>query len=346
MFIKRKKSNLLMDIREIPTTNLLGNIVGFFAPMNGGKTEAMVQELKRARYYDLNFVAYNHGRNTREKDSIVVDGKDSFPAKTVSGMDDLREDLEKRIEYLNNCNGKEVGDLVNVNGIKHHVGNDISVVGIDEINLFCLEEKEVSETINFMSWCRDKNIALYVSGLLYDFRHRGFGQVHSILPYIDIKQEKKPACMAILDGGKKCTNTAKHTQRIWSESFVYELGLEELMNNVDKFNFVNKDKKRIIDKYFPAPFFDKTLRIEEAADGRNVYLPVCTGCASLPYKEEVFQVYDAIVGRKSDFNKINDSKLTGLIVNFLRDEAWVKQNGDRELQPIPFFRNRFGSYSK
>ena len=151
--------------------------------------------------------------------------------------------------------------------------------------------------------------------------------------------------MAILDDNQKCTNTAKHTQRIWSESFVYELGLEDLMSEVNKFNFVNKDKRRVVNEYVPAPFFDKTLRIEEATDGRNVYLPVCTGCASLPYKEEVFQVYDAIVGKKSDFNKINNLQLTSLIVNFLRDESWVKQNGERELLPIPFYRNRYGSYS-
>jgi len=196
-----------------------------------------------------------------------------------------------------------------------------------------------------MSLCRKKNVALYVSGLLYDFRHRGFGQVHSILPYIDIKQEKKPACMAILDDNQKCTNTAKHTQRIWSESFVYELGLEDLMSEVNKFNFVNKDKRRVVNEYVPAPFFDKTLRIEEATDGRNVYLPVCTGCASLPYKEEVFQVYDAIVGHNSISDRITDPQLINLVVDFLQDEAWIKQDKSGRLQPTPFYRNRYGSYS-
>jgi len=333
-----------MDIREIPTTNLLGNIIGFFAPMNGGKTEAMVQELKRARYYDLNFIAYNHVRNTREKDSIVVDGKDSFPAKTVTDMCELRDDLEGRIAVMESQDDHEISEVITIKGVNHYGRSPLSVVGIDEINLFCLSEGEVRETIDFMSWCRNENVALYVSGLLYDFRHRGFGQVHSILPYIDIKQEKKPACMAILKDEKKCTNTAKHTQRIWSYDFVLELGLENLMDDVKKFNFVNKDRQRIVNEYVPAPFFDKTLRIEEAEDGRNVYLPVCTGCASLPYKEEVFQVYDAIVKRNLVSKLVLNPKLAELIINFLQDEDWIRQDNER-LTPTPFYRNRYGSYS-
>ena len=89
-----------MDIREIPTTLLRGSTIGFFAPMNGGKTEGMIQELKRAAYYNLHPFAYNHARNTREVDAIVIDGKESYPATTVRDITHLQQDLEQKIQQL------------------------------------------------------------------------------------------------------------------------------------------------------------------------------------------------------------------------------------------------------
>ncbi len=323
---------------------LLGDIIGFFAPMNGGKTEGLMQELRRAWYYSLNTIAYNHERNTREKDTIVVDGKRKFKARTVSGMKELREDLEMRIDVLAADDaGKEVrGEKKKISKITHYRGFPLKVVGIDEINLFCLTEQEASDTLDFMKWCKSEKVALFVSGLLYDFRHFSFGYMNTILPYIDIKQEKKPACMALYDNGQKCTNTAKHTQRLWSGEFAVEQGLEVLVSGVSSFGFVDKEKKTVAEGYIPAPFFDKTVRIEEEKQNKVIYLPVCITCARLPFKEETFAVYRAIADGKTP--QLENEALLPPITNFLLLENWMRREGEK-YQALPYYRNAIGGFS-
>lgn len=335
-----------MDIREISTPKLLGNSIGFFAPMNGGKTEAEIQELRRAEYYGLNSIAYNHVLNSRETDLIVVDGKYEFPAKTAQDISWVKKDLEKRIEKImsprigyQGKNGK-----ITIDGVTHRKHQPLAVVGIDEANLFCLTEEEATKMIEFMGWCKSNNIALLLSALLYDFRQMKFGHVHSILPYIDIRQEKKPACMALYSDWTKCTDTAKHTQRVWSIDFVKETGLQDLLDNMDFFNYMDKDKCKITSKYVPAPFFDKTVRIEEEKDKKVIYLPVCTNCAVLPYKEETFKVYDAIIRGDDPHSAIENRDLTEAILSFLVGEKWVRK-AKKKFYPISYFRNRIGGFS-
>ena len=342
-----------MDIRENPVTSFLGECLGFFAPMNGGKTEAMIQELKRAGYYGLNSIAYNHSRNTREKDSIVIDGKEPYPGKTVSSMAELRADLEMRIENLKSqkigLQGTN-GEIV-LQGVHHQKDLPLRAIGIDEVNLFCLTEEETVEMLDFMQWSRqsEHQMVLYVSGLLYDFRHLPFAQVHSLLPYIDRREEKKPACMAIGSDKKKCIHTAKHTQRVWSIPFVEEAGLAELLSGMEYFDFRDKSGKDHFKEYVPAPFFDDTVRIEEVKDGRIIYLPVCNHCARLPFKTEVFAVYDAICHGDQRQDLLPSQLLFSRIIDFLSNpiEDWIRKDKTNGLYlPTQIHRNKIGGYSK
>ena len=350
MFIKGFGGIICMvDIREFSVSALAGNCIGFFAPMNGGKTQALVDELKRAWYYDCNSIAYNSERNTRERDAIVVNGEFRHPAKTVGSVPELRTDLEKRISQLGASQEGQRGEVVIIDDISHHRGWPLRVVGIDEVNLFSLTASEAREMMDLMNWCIKKDIVLYVAGLIYDFRHLPFGQVHSLLPYVDIKIDKKPACMVIDSSGQKCVRTAKHTQRLWKMSYSQERGLNDV--ELPRVDFVDKDKKPVVDHYVAAPFFDQTVLIESgqnAGRGRNVvYLPVCTECARLPYREETFRVYDAIVRGGNPEAVLSNPQLTAGILEFLcsPDERWGKRESDGRIVALSHYRNEVGGFS-
>ncbi|MBU0457048.1 MAG: hypothetical protein ABH824_03485 [Nanoarchaeota archaeon] len=345
---------MAFDIGDISIEKLIGLSVGFFTPMNGGKTKAVVGELERSIHSGRNVMAYNSFVNIRDENNLVVDGRYKFPAKGAESVLFIKYDLERRRKIIMSRNvahqGKN-GDIV-IDGIKHKKYKPLSAIAIDEVNLFCLTEKDTEDIIGFIDWCKHNDFVLYVSGLLYDFRQRDFGYVRSILPYINFKQERKPVCKAIKINGEQCNNTALHTQRLWRLDFVKEVGLETLIDEMEIFCFSDKKGKDRFDAYVPAPFFDKTVRIEEAKDGRNIYLPVCGECARLPYKEEVFRVYDAIIKRKDLVEVEKNHILREAIISFLSDskEGWVEkisnpQKGDDRLVPINYYRNRIGCYS-
>ena len=306
-----------MNRKEVSSTYFLGKILGFFAPMNGGKTQAVVDELDRAAYYGLKTRAYNPASNTRERDAIVVNGERSYPAKTVGSIQELRDDLDKIID----------------------------MIAIDEINLFCLSQAQAEETLDFIFWCKENNKALLLSGLLYDFRHMPFGQVYALLPYVDIKSDEKPACMAVTSSGKLCQNTAQHTQRVWSLDFLNENQLGSETKHYKPFLFKDKARKGILSNYVAAPFFDKTVRIEETNDGRVKYLPVCTSCADIPFKDETFAVYDAIVMGDATFGHIGRPELSTAIFKFLEEEKWVQRDSSDVIRAVPFYRNMLGGFS-
>ncbi len=317
-----------MNRKEVSSTYFLGKILGFFAPMNGGKTKALVDELDRAAYYGLKTRAYNPASNTRERDAIVVNGERSYPAKTVANISELRDDLDFR----------------------KGLSKTIDMIAIDEINLFCLSKAQAKETLDFIFECKDMNKALLLSGLLYDFRHMPFGQVHALLPYVDIKSDEKPACMAVmLPSGKPCQNTAQHTQRVWSLDFLKENKLEREIEYNMEYNkpFLFKDKagKGILSNYVAAPFFDKTVRIEEANDGRVKYLPVCTSCAYVPFEEDTFKIYNAIIRGDKTFGHIEQSELSTAILKFLEEEKWVERDISGVLKAVPFYRNIIGGFN-
>ena len=224
-------------------------------------------------------------------------------------------------------------------------GYPLDVVGIDEANLFTLEPKEAGEMLDFLAWCRDESIAVFMAGLTHDFRHHNFGYIGAVLQYVT-QIPQKPVCMALdTDSGEKCQRAAMHTQRVWSQEFAHESGLEAYLRAEPHFDFVDKQGKHFADAYYPAPFFDKTLRIEEERDGRIKYLPVCTPCSRIPFKEEVFEIYDAITRGDATYGFMGQPELTTAVVTFLKSEKWVEQGPDTVLRPVPFYRNRIGSFS-
>ena len=71
-----------MDLSGIDFSYFFGKAIGFFDPtMNGGKTRALIKELDRGTRSGHNVMAYNSEKNSRERDSIVVNGEHPFPAK-------------------------------------------------------------------------------------------------------------------------------------------------------------------------------------------------------------------------------------------------------------------------
>jgi len=334
--------------QSVRIPDLFGLSIGFFDPMNGGKTEALIAELRRAPYFKTNAVAYNSSLNTRERDALVIDGERPFPAKTVSSIDEVKEDLERRIRDHKSFhfNRQSLGKIFEQEGIPQHRGYPLRVVGIDEANLFTLTPDDAQKMLDFLSWSREQGLAVYLAGLKYDFRHLPFGQIHAVLPYVDIQLSKKPVCMALRDNGETaCINTANHTQRVWSGEFAEEQGLSQYLASEPAFDFVDKDGTHFFDQYLPAPFFDQTMRIEESKDGRIKYLPVCNDCARVPYKNETFEIYNALVKGDHSFGFLGQTKLTTAILEFLVEEKWVEQNADGRLVPVPYYRHQAGGYA-
>lgn len=336
-----------MDIREISITGLRGKVVGFFSGMNGGKTRAEVGELDRAIHSGHNVMACNSSKNTRDGPNLVVNGRFPFPATQFNSANEIKDEYYRRMKIIMSDNPDLQGEngLIEIGGTSYQKYTPITVLGTDEINLFCLTEKDAMETVDLIHWGKKEKLYMPIAGLLFDFRHRPFGYVLSILPYVDIKWDKKPVCKAF-QTRKPCGEPASHTQRLWSVDFVKEQGLEELLDKMDRFNFVNKDGQVITDQYVAAPFFDKTLRIEEEKDGRVIYLPVDDSCARLPFKEETFAVYDQIVKGRNPYEGLSNKTLTNKVLEFLSDgfEGWVK-NDHGLFVPTPYHRNRLGGYS-
>lgn len=332
-------------LRSVRIPDLFGSSIGFFGPMNGGKTEGLIAELRRARYFQTNAVAYNSALNTRERNAVVIDGERPFPAKTVASIPELKEDLQKRLALHQSLSTsrEQRGKVFDQEGIPQYAGYPLRVVGIDEANLFTLTPGDAQKMIDFLDWSREEGLAVYLSGLKYDFRHLPFGYIHSVLPYIDIQISKKPACMAILDNGDECNNTANHTQRVWSAEFAREQGLEKYF--ASPFNFVDKDGAHFFDQYVPAPFFDKTVQIEGAKNGRIKYLPVCNDCAQVPLKAETFELYNALVRGDHSFGFVGQPELTTAILDFLVEEQWVERKGSGLLVPVPHYRHQVGGYA-
>lgn len=324
-----------MELKNLSFDQLKGYAIGWFGPMNGGKTRELVTELKRGEQAHLIVKAYLPSKTEREKNALVINNKEPYPARSIEKISEIKKDLESLIK-------------------KEEI-----VIGIDEINLFCLNEKETKELIDFIHWSKENQIVLYVAGLLYDFRQRPFGEVFSILPYLDIKYEcsVRPVCKAWSSDRTKgkpkpCGKPAFHTQRVWAKEYAKKEGLfEDLINQAGYFDFFDKENHLWEKEYLPAPFFDKTICTKEdkdLAEGKKTiaYLPVCHRCARLPFKEEVFRIYKEIF-QQNDL--IKQTPLTRKILQFLLAEGWVKEikgKYENHLSVSPFYPNELGSYTR
>ncbi len=339
-----------MDIKELSIGKLIEWkwAMMYLSVMNGGKTESLESELKRAEHAGFNVAAFNPMKNNRDGSSISVNGVYQRPAYSIETILQAKSQIEKVRSILSSDKIKHSGDdkgIIEIDGIEFKKNLPLSVVGIDEINLFCLTEKATKEVIGFLYWCRDNQILPYFAGLKKDFRHNDFGYVQRLEDYVNISSPKKPVCKGVKNG-VQCGEPAIHTQRLWSLDFVTKEGLEPLLGELELFPYVDKERNLDSDNYVAAPYFDQTLRIEAEKTKQIVYLPVCDECAKLPYKDEVFKIYHAII-RKEDPTKVLKSEvLTNSILNFLSNnfDGWVKKEGGLYV-PKNYYRNRLGGFS-
>ena len=338
----------MMDVNGIDFDYFLGKAIGFFdSTMNGGKTRALVKELDCAIRSGHNVMAYNSDKNSREQNSIVINGEHPFPARTVRNIPELRADLESKrhVNSTYTASPHMRGSPLLIDGMPQKRGYPLDVVGIDEANLFTLDPQGAQDLIDFLGWSRQNKIAVFMAGLTHDFRHHEFGYINSVLKYTTNNIPQKAICMALVDEqGSKCQRTAMHAQRVWSADFAGKMGLESYLKAEPHFNFVDKENRHYFNEYFPAPFFDKTVRIEEAQDGRIKYLPVCTDCARVPFRDETYDLYNAIVRGDHTFGLLGQPELTTAIVHFLQSENWIQEKSG-VLVPVPFYRINIGSYA-
>ena len=319
----------MVDLRDFSIKQLadFGQIIVIHSAMNGGKTETLTREMKRSLYFGINSMAYNSHLNVREKNAIVVDGTYHYPALTVSCVNEIKEDFIDRREKLEYFLDKPDtwGEKIDIRGVSHIKGYPLRVLGIDETNLFMLDNQSANEILKLADWCSAELIANYYAGLSHDFRHMEFGLFKKLIDYGDIVGQKKPACMGIPDKRVKCAKPATHTQRLWTREYANSQGLERLFD----YNYVDKKHKRIIGKFVPAPFFDLTVASEEAEEVRSseiIYLPSCRTCVKHPFKDETIRVFDSIRNGNDPYSTIDDVLIANKVLEFLTNplEGYVK----------------------
>jgi thymidine kinase len=333
-------------------------------PMNSAKTEDTVNELRQKRHFGGNVAAYNHGVNSRDGSHLAVDGRRQLEAVSVASIIELREDLERRASMLysrrvgENCDDRST---VLIDGISHKRRTPFVAVGIDEINLFSMTAKSANDVIDFLKWSRGVGLDVLCSGLLYDFRGEFFGHVRAIQQHVDnFIPVRKARCKAVYDRSQ-CGEIANHSQRVWSIDFAKTLGLGSILDQFELYDFANKDGDLIENRYVAAPYFDKTLRIEEEEDGRVIYFPVCHDCIKVPFKKEVFEVYNLLIdGAKSVDKLIGESSnhiLNRKIVEFLQGEKfagtndylsgsrWIRKNKKGLFELTAYHRTEVGTFS-
>ena len=330
----------MVDIRDFSIDELCnaGKIIVIHSAMNGGKTETLVKEMKRALYNGVNSMAYNTDINARERDAIVVDGKIFHPALTVGPISEIKKDFEDRRSQLEYFLDKPItwGEEIMIRGVPHIKGYPLRVLGVDEVNFFMKNDQEAREMLALADWCSNQKVASYFAGLSHDFRHMPFGLVERLIKYADMVGQKKPACMGIPEGEVKCSKPATHSQRLWTRQYAESQGLEHLPD----FNFVGKKHNRIVGLYVPAPFFDLTVasetKEEEARQSEIEYLPVCKDCAKHPYKNETGLVLDAIRKGVDPSSAVDDELITKKIINFLTHpfEGYVERTPEGIYVPL------------
>jgi thymidine kinase len=327
-----------------------GRVIGWFSTVNSAKSQKMGKAVEDSRQSNLNFAIYQHERNDRDEGLCVNGNNKLFNAITIGDINEAKEDLTDRIRMLrSNARAikKRVDEKGNIEykGMVHKKAWPLVVYAIDEANLFLLSKKEEEDFIEFMEWGREKGFIGLLAGLKYDFRQMPFGHIGDVLQYVEHQPVTRARCKAA-HTGTPCGKPAMHTQRLWKSDFADEVGLGELVEHMEMFDFATKDGDVVSEKFYAAPFFDKTVRIEKKdANGNKKieYIPVCNNCSRLPFKEETFKVYKEIISGK-DNTKMVDPELLKNITSFLVEEKWVKSDGGI-LVPIPSYHTEFGGYS-
>tara|TARA_Y100000310_G_C20696701_1_gene826219 strand:+ start:522 stop:1592 length:1071 start_codon:yes stop_codon:yes gene_type:complete len=352
-----------MDVRNewFGRNNNNGTVSFRFGPMNCGKTRDTVTAMQNRHHEGGNIICYNHAANSRDGDCLAVDGERQMPAVLTSTLDELILDLEMQVNKIFSRKVNEQGEQgkIEINGITHRKYRPVVAIAIDEVNLYAMNSTDSEDLLDFFDWCREVGLNVYSSGLMYDFRGRDFGHIRSILPRIEHILPVTSAKCKSVHQGQVCGEPAYNSQRVWRLDFLHSQKLEEIGEGMALYDFADKEGETIVGQYVAAPFFDRTLRIEEAKDGRVEYFPVCQSCFTVPFKDEVFMMYHEVIRnpqKPSDLiKKLSNKRLSLAVLKFLQGEVfddgrnlpgsqWIYQNEKGILIPMPNFRTPVGTY--
>ena len=343
--------------------NQRGTISFRFGPMNCGKTLDTVTAMNHRHHEGGNIVCYNHAANSRDGNSLAVNGQRQLPAVIASSLDDVIKDLEKRAIKIFSRKISNQGEKgkIEIDGISHRKYRPIVAIALDEGNLYAMSANDAAKLIDFFEWSREIGLNVYASGLMYDFRGNKFGHIDTILPKIEhIIPVTSAKCKAV-SSGKVCGEAAYNSQRVWSVEFLLSQQLGEVGEGMELYDFADKDGEIISGKYVAAPYFDKTLRIEEAQDGRVEYFPVCHSCFEVPFKNEVHQIYEKIVkvttNMQETIKTLESPELALAVISYLKGEKFengeylkgsklIEEDKNGWYTAIPFFKTAIGSFEK
>ncbi len=146
--------------------------------MFSGKTEELMRRLKRAEYAKQNVLTIKHQIDDRRTQTSITshDGQE----RIAFVINNQKDSIDKILELAN---------------------NNISVIGIDEIQFF------PPEIIEIICKLIDKGKRVIAAGLDLDFKGEPFGIMPTVLAIADEVTKLKAICVI-------CGKDAHHTQRI------------------------------------------------------------------------------------------------------------------------------------
>ncbi|MBT4604670.1 hypothetical protein HOC01_03455 [archaeon] len=332
-------------LSNIRIQDLFGKVVDFKGPMNGGKSKGVYNELKRANYSGFGFLAVNSALNSRDGANISIDGGREGSIRALSAMraGEIREHFIAARDLVARSRGR----TVDYQGLTLRTDLPLKVVAMDEKNLFCLDELAAAETLEFLQWAKSEGLYTVTSGLEFDFRQEAFAHVRASYRATSFNINVDPVCQALVEE-QVCGSAAIHSQRIWSRAHLQRLGLGEFIK--EDFGHANKAHEKLFSGHVAAPYFDKTVYLEDEANGSVGYIPVCDSCSELPFKEKTHDLYAQFRGGLDEAAVAvirAKGALENGIVDFLlnQDEGWVRNDGGLFV-PVSYHKNRIGTFSR
>lgn len=161
-----------------------GEVIALFGCMHSGKTEALVEDLRRAQLYaQLQVQAFKPVLDDRGEGLRVIRGKNGseFPATPIRQVEEVFRELRE--------------------GVK--------VVGFDEAQFY---SPAIIEIIRILSV--DMRIRVIVAGLPTDFTNAPFGPMPGIIAMADTRREFNGICTFRNGDENPCGGKATRTQRL------------------------------------------------------------------------------------------------------------------------------------
>lgn len=276
-----------------------GHFIPSIGPMNSGKTEKMVEDLRKLEMHaKQNVVCFTLASNTRD------------------GMNQIKGNNGKRIPayMIPRDDPEQILDIIKHEDKKRRV----DVIGIEEISFFNHDIVYVVDKL------MEQNRLTRAVGLDKDFR----GEPIDVMTYLKdrVKPELLPHiylnsyCKMIRDD-KQCGNLANYTVRLREYS-------------EPKVGFVDKSGE-VVDNLGFAPYYDTLLLIEDTDEQKKEkkgieevvdYTAACEDCFKIPFKEETLFVYSELLkGKKPEDLSVDK---IDKIVNTLVEDKKLKPKKD------------------